>query len=283
MPMAVGVMLRRIKDKVYADVGRHDVKPGDKIILETEHGVETGVVFEREKNIQKGKDPIGKVIRKLSEEDKKKLAENEKRNEKAFNVVLEKAKDHELDMKLTCVSYTFDRSKLFVYYTSETRVDFRELIKDLGHILKTRIQMVQIGVRDESKMVGGLGTCGRALCCQSFLKDFSSVTIDMAKEQELSLNTAKLSGLCGRLMCCISYENEHYKNIKKDLPEIGSAITTPEGKGKLAAIDCIKETVTVDFGDKNFKTFPIERITKRSEPEKNDNAKNKKDKPQERK
>jgi len=263
MPMAAGVILRRIKDKIYADVGRHDVKPGEKVIVETEHGVEAGIVFEREKNIQKGKDPIGKILRKVSEDDKRKLAENDKRNEKAFNVVLEKADDHELDMKLTCVQYTFDRSKLFVYYTSETRVDFRELIKDLGHLLKTRIQMVQIGVRDESKMVGGLGSCGRVLCCQGFLKDFSSVTIDMAKEQDLSLNTSKLSGLCGRLMCCISYENEHYKNFKKDLPSLGTMVLTPNGKGRLAAIDCVKETITVDFGDKDkrdFKTFPAQII-----------------------
>ncbi|MCL2335497.1 MAG: stage 0 sporulation protein [Endomicrobia bacterium] len=262
MPMVVGVMVRRIKDKIYADVGHLDINPNDKVIVETEHGVEAGAVCEREKNIQKGKDPIGKVLRKMTEEDKKRIAENEKRNEKAFNIVLEKADDHELDMKLTCVQYTFDRSKLFVYYTSETRVDFRELIKDLGHILKTRIQMVQIGVRDESKMVGGIGTCGQVLCCQGFLKDFSSVTIDMAKEQDLSLNTAKLSGLCGRLMCCIAYENEHYKEVKKGLPNIGDTINTPNGKAKLAAIDCIKETVTVDFGEREFKSYPIEQIKK---------------------
>ena len=215
MPQVVGIMVRRIKEKAYVEVGHLELKPGDRVIAETEHGIEAGTVCEREKNIQKNKEHIGKVLRKITEEDKRKLAENEKRNAKAFNIVLEKAYDHELDMKLTCVQYTFDRSKLFVYYTSETRVDFRGLIKDLGHILKTRIQMVQIGVRDEAKMVGGIGTCGQVLCCQSFLKDFSSVTIDMAKEQDLSLNTSKLSGLCGRLMCCISYENEHYKEIKR--------------------------------------------------------------------
>ncbi|MCL1971736.1 MAG: stage 0 sporulation protein [Endomicrobia bacterium] len=264
MPIAVGVMVRRIKDKIYAEVGHLDLKTGDRVIVETEHGLEAGIVCEREKNMQKGKDPIGKVIRKITEDDKRKLAENEARNLKAQAIVIDKADDHELDMKLTCVQYTFDRSKLFVYYTSETRVDFRELIKDLGHILKTRIQMVQIGVRDESKMVGGIGTCGQVLCCQSFLKDFSSVTIDMAKEQELSLNTAKLSGLCGRLMCCISYENEHYINIKKGLPVIGSMVSTPNGKAKIAAIDCIKETVTVDFGEREFKTYTIEEIKNRN-------------------
>jgi cell fate regulator YaaT (PSP1 superfamily) len=267
MPMVAGVMLRRIKDKIYADVGHLDLKPGDKVIVETEHGTEAGVICEREKNLQKEKDSkesIGKILRKITEDDKRRIAENEKRNAKALNVVLQKADDRELDMKLTCVQYTFDRSKLFVYYTSETRVDFRELIKDLGHMLKTRIQMVQIGVRDESKMVGGIGTCGQVLCCQSFLKDFSSVTIDMAKEQDLSLNTAKLSGLCGRLMCCISYENEHYKTLKQGLPKIGDYVLTPNGKAKLAAIDCVKETITADFGEREFKTYPIQEIKNRN-------------------
>ncbi|MDR2425990.1 MAG: stage 0 sporulation protein [Endomicrobium sp.] len=268
MPIAVGVMVRRIKDKIYAEVGHLDLKTGDRVIAETEHGLEAGIVYEREKNIAKGKDPIGKVIRKITEDDKKKLVDNEARNVKAHAIVIEKADDHELDMKLTCVQYTFDRSKLFVYYTSETRVDFRELIKDLGHILKTRIQMVQIGVRDESKMVGGIGTCGQVLCCQSFLKDFSSVTIDMAKEQDLSLNTTKLSGLCGRLMCCIAYENEHYINVKKDLPEIGDMIYTPEGKAKFAAIDCIKETITADLGNREFKTYSIEEIKNKNKKDK---------------
>jgi cell fate regulator YaaT (PSP1 superfamily) len=260
MPIVVGVMLRRIKDKIYADIDRFDLKLNDKVILETEHGIESGIVCEKEKDMPKDKDIIGKVLRKMTEEDKKRLAENERRNLKTLGIVLQKVEDHELDMKLTCVQYTFDRSKLFVYYTSETRVDFREFIKDLGHILKTRIQMVQIGVRDESKMIGGLGTCGQVLCCQSFLKDFNSVTIDMAKEQDLSLNTTKLSGLCGRLMCCISYENDTYRNVKKGLPAIGTIILTPEGKAAIAAIDCIKERITVDFGNRGFKTFTIQQI-----------------------
>jgi cell fate regulator YaaT (PSP1 superfamily) len=260
MPMIIGVMLRRIKNKIYADAGRFDLKLNSKIVLETEHGIEVGVVCEKEKYVQKSKEPIGKVLRKITEEDRRKLADNEKKTLKAREIVVRKVDDYELDMKLTCVQYTFDRSKLFVYYTSETRVDFRELIKDLGHILKTRIQMVQIGVRDESKMIGGIGTCGQVLCCKNFLKDFNSVTIDMAKEQDLSLNPAKLSGLCGRLMCCISYENNTYRTLKKDLPEIGTMIATPDGKAKFVAIDCIKEIITVDFGDRSFKTFTIKQI-----------------------
>jgi cell fate regulator YaaT (PSP1 superfamily) len=268
MPMVIGVMLRKIKDRIYADVGHSDLKLKDKIILETEHGVEVGTVCEKEKIIQKGKNPIGKVLRKITEEDKKRLAENERKNLKAQNIVLQKAIKNKLDMKLVCVQYTFDRSKLFVYYTSETRVDFRELVKDLGHILRTRIQMVQIGIRDESKIVGGMGICGHVLCCRAFLKSFDSVTIDMAKEQDLSLNTGKLSGLCGRLMCCISYENDVYRAIKKELPEIGTTVLTPEGRAKITAIDCIREKVTVDFGDKSFKVFAAKQINERNKKEK---------------
>lgn len=264
MPIVIGVVFRKIKDKIYADAGHFNLKLKDKIILETEHGIEVGTVCEKERVIQKGKNPIGKVLRKITEEDKKKLAENERKNLKAQNIVSQKAIKYKLDMKLICVQYTFDRSKLFVYYTSGTRVDFRELVKDLGHILRTRIQMVQIGIRDESKIVGGIGICGCVLCCQTFLKDFNPVTIDMVKEQDLSLNTAKLSGLCGRLMCCISYENDVYRAVKKELPEIGTIVLTPEGRAKITAIDCIREKVTVDFGDKSFKVFTAKQINERN-------------------
>jgi cell fate regulator YaaT (PSP1 superfamily) len=265
MPIVVGVIVRKIRDKIYADVGRFNLRLNDKVIVETDHDVEVGVVCEKEKDLQKGKDLIGKIFRKVTQEDRRKIADNEERNAKAYKTVAQKVIDHKVDMKLTCVQYTFDRSKLFIYYTSETRVDFRKLIKDLGHILKTRIQMVQIGVRDESKIIGGIGTCGKVLCCQSFLRDFSSVTIDMAKDQELSLNTVKLSGLCGRLMCCIAYENDTYKNIKKDLPKIGSLICTPEGKAKLVAIESIRERITVDLGNKSFKFFTIKQIKNANE------------------
>jgi cell fate regulator YaaT (PSP1 superfamily) len=173
-------------------------------------------------------------------------------------------------MKLIRVQYTFDRSKLFVYYTSDSRVDFRNLIKDLGHALKTRIQMVQIGVRDESKIVGGIGICGRQLCCQIFLRDFSSVTIDMAKDQDLSLNISKLSGVCGRLMCCISYENAYYREIKDGLPKFNDIIATPLGSGKFCALDPLKQTVTVEMeinNNKEFKKFTIDEIKKLNKQE----------------
>ncbi|MCA6085274.1 stage 0 sporulation family protein [Candidatus Endomicrobiellum agilis] len=260
MPTVIGVMVRETGDRVYADIGCLNLKLSDRIILETEHGIELGVVCEKEKNIPKGSCPIGKVLRKATEDDEKKLAENKGKISKVYNVSEQKVNEHKLNMKLICVRYTFDGTKLFVYYTSETRIDFREFIKDLGRALKTRIQMIQIGVRDEAKIVGGIGICGRVLCCRSFLKDFNSVTIDMAKEQGLSINTAKLSGLCGRLMCCISYENDTYMSIKKELPEIGTTVFTPEGKAKVTAINCIKKEVTVDFGDNSLKIFAANQI-----------------------
>jgi len=263
MSVVVGVVLREIKDKIYADMGsnkRFNLKLSDKIILETEHGVETGMVCENMRSTLQDENPAGRVLRKVTEQDERILDENKRMSLKARSVVLRKVVAHKLDMKLTCVKYIFDRSKLFVYYTSETRVDFRELIKDLGYTLKTRIQMVQIGVRDEAKIFGGLGICGRILCCRNFLNDFNPVTIDMTKEQDLSLNTVKLSGLCDRLMCCIAYENDAYKDIKERLPRIGTDVWTPEGRAKLVAIDCIKEKVTVDFGDKTFKMFAVKQI-----------------------
>jgi cell fate regulator YaaT (PSP1 superfamily) len=262
MPIVVGLTARRIKEKIYGETGHLDLVIGDKVLLETEHGQEDAVVCEREKMIEKLKDPVAKVIRKLTTDDKRRLAENEQKNHQSQKVVLGKIEDHELDMKLTTVQYTFDRAKLFIYYTAETRVDFRELIKDLGHILKTRIQMVQIGVRDEAKMIGGLGTCGRMLCCQGFLKDFSSVTIDMAKEQDLSLNTSKLSGLCGRLMCCITYEYDTYKECNKRMPPPGSKVKTPAGTATVLSNNCIKEEVNVEMPDKLRKSFPLKDVTK---------------------
>jgi cell fate regulator YaaT (PSP1 superfamily) len=265
MITVAGVRLRVVKDIEYAAVRHLDLKLGDRVIVETEHGMEEGMVCEREKEIENLKSPISKIIRKINEFDKRKLAENKDKSLMSRSVVLQFVAKCNLDMKLTCVQYTFDRSKLFIYYTSETRVDFRELVKDLGHALKTRIQMVQIGVRDEAKLVGGIGTCGQILCCRNFLKDFTTVTMDMAKDQDLSLNSAKLSGICGRLMCCISYENDVYAEIKKDMPEIGSDILTPDGKAKLAAVDCIKKKVTADFGDKNFKTFTIDEIKNKNQ------------------
>lgn len=274
MANVVGVIVRKIKDKVYANPGQYTLKPNTQVILETEHGTEFGTVCEKEKNINLPKETfVGKILRIANDHDLKRIENNEVKSQSAYNTVHKKVIEYKLDMKLTLVQYTFDRTKLFIYYTSETRVDFRELIKDLGHILKTRIQMVQIGVRDESKIIGGIGICGKQLCCQTFLKDFSSVTIDMAKDQDLSLNTAKLSGVCGRLMCCLAYEQQQYIDFKAKCPEIGSKVSTPNGKGKLLSIDCIKETGTVEYSENNSKIFPLSQIKKISERENRDRDK----------
>ncbi|MDR2676743.1 MAG: stage 0 sporulation protein [Endomicrobium sp.] len=266
MSTLIKIMLRKIKEKIYAscatDAEYFNLQLRDEVILETEHGIEVGVVYEKLGNAKKYKIPLHKILRKVTIEDKKRIIENDEKNSKVWDIVIRKIKVHNLNMKLTCVQYTFDRSKLFIYYTSEIRIDFREFVKDLGRVLKTRIQMVQIGVRDEAKILGGIGICGQVLCCQNFLEDFNSVTMDMAKEQDLSLNTTKLSGLCGRLMCCIYYENETYKSTKEGLPKLGTVIMTPEGKARLVAIDCIKNIVTVDFSTEEFKMFTIKQITK---------------------
>jgi len=164
-------------------------------------------------------------------------------------------------MKLTCVDYTFDCNKLFVYYTAEGRVDFRELIKDLGYLLKTRIQMVQIGVRDEAKMLGGFGPCGLPICCGSFLKNFRPVSIDMAKEQDLSLNPAKISGVCGRLMCCLAYENDFYHEARKDFPKVSSKVATEDGIGVVKAINILRGEVTVEYADGISKTLPRKEVS----------------------
>jgi len=261
MPIVTGLLIRRLREKIWGDSGHLDLLVGDRVLVETEHGMEVATVFEKEKMIEKLKDPAGKIQRKLTPDDIKRLAENEEKNRQAQKMVMQKVEDHELQMKLTTVQYTFDRSKLFIYYTAETRVDFRELIKDLGHVLKTRIQMVQIGVRDEAKMIGGLGHCGRGLCCQGFLKEFSSVTIDMAKEQDLAINTAKLSGLCGRLMCCLAFENEGYCHARKNMPRLGTKVNTPEGPGTITAIHILKEEVQVELSaNKTTKMFPLSAI-----------------------
>ncbi|MDR0401659.1 MAG: stage 0 sporulation protein [Endomicrobium sp.] len=262
--MAFIVVLRNIKDVMYANNDHVlSLKINDKVIVETEHGLECGIICDEAKDIIADNNSMTitcKILRKMTDNDKEKIIENKIRSLKIKNMILKKIKHYCLDMKLTCVQYVFDRSKLFVYYTSENRVDFRKFIKDLGHALKTRIQMVQIGVRDESRIFGGIGTCGRILCCSNFLKNFNSVTVDMIKEQSLSLNTSKLSGLCGRLMCCIFYENETYRCIKKKLPEIGKIVSTPDGNGKLISVDCIKEIVVVEFDVGVIKTFDISKI-----------------------
>jgi len=261
MPIVVDLLVRKKETEILGDAGRLDLSVGDRVLVDIEQGLEIGLVNSKERLIEKKKGEIYKIVRKLTEEDVARIEENKKKGMEATKTVLQKIEDCELDMKLTYTEYNFDRTKLFIYYTSDTRVDFRQLIKDLGHVLKTKIQMVQIGVRDETKMLGGIGPCGRVLCCKSFLKNFVSVSVESAKQQDVSFNIAKLSGLCGRLMCCLSYESDFYNEQFKKLPRIGSKVHTPEGPGSVLSVNCIKEEVTVELGDKQVRKFPFSKIS----------------------
>lgn len=210
MPSVVGVRFKRAGKVYYFDPAGIALVKGDNVVVETARGLEYGSVVSNPKEIPEDSivAPLKAVVRKSTAEDDRQLAEMQRKETEAFTVALERISAHGLDMKLVDVEYTFDMSKVIFYFTAEGRVDFRELVKDLASIFRTRIELRQIGVRDEAKMLGGLGTCGRALCCATFLGDFAPVSIKMAKEQNLSLNPTKISGLCGRLMCCLRYESE---------------------------------------------------------------------------
>ena len=217
------------------------------MVVETTRGVEFGEVVTgaREVADEQIVAPLKKVVRIATEEDVRRAEYNEKREAEAFRVCQEKVAKHKLEMKLVSVEYTFDNSKIIFYFTANGRVDFRELVKDLAGVFKMRIELRQIGVRDEAKMLGGLGSCGRPICCGTFLGDFQPVSIKMAKEQNLSLNPTKISGLCGRLMCCLKYEQDYYSQTLKKLPKVGKDIVTPDGVGVLAEINAIRERVKV--------------------------------------
>ncbi|MCK4532971.1 stage 0 sporulation protein [bacterium] len=260
MPVVVGVEIRKNKEVFYFNPRDLDLAVEDKVLVETENGLEWGEVVELEKVLEKKKEKIKNVIRKMNEYDFSKLRENKRKEKEALRSCSQKVEDRELKMKLTSVEYTFDRNKLFVYYTAEGRIDFRELIKDLGYLLKSRIQMVQIGVRDEAKMLGGFGSCGRMLCCKSFLHDFKPVGIEMAKEQNLSLNPNKISGVCGRLMCCLAYEYKNYKEMKKKLPKKGLKVKTSQGEGIVKDVNIFTEEVTIDYGKGVLKKVPAGEI-----------------------
>ncbi|MFA5858789.1 MAG: regulatory iron-sulfur-containing complex subunit RicT [Elusimicrobiota bacterium] len=262
MPVVVGIEVRKNKEKVLADCGNLDLKLGQKIIIETENGYEVGTVCDRERIVEKTDKSISKILRPFGKDDYARLADNETKVQEAMSIVVRKIQDYELAMKLTCLDFTFDRKKLFIYYTADTRVDFRELIKDLGHILKTRIQMVQIGVRDEAQILGGIGHCGRVLCCCEFLKEFKPCTIEMAKEQDIPINVAKLSGVCGRLMCCLGYEHQIYKELKESMPRIGDTVRTNEGKGKVVAAIILTGEVVVEYENNEKKKVKVQDLKK---------------------
>jgi len=261
MPIVVGVQIRRTKDVLDFLPEGIDLAIGDKCLVETENGIEAGEVVSPERMIERSKKKLYRVIKKMDANDCEVVKKNAEKEKEAFQKVLQKIEEHELKMKLTSVDYTFDCNKLFVYYTAEGRVDFRELIKDLGYLLKTRIQMVQIGVRDEARMIGGFGPCGLPICCGLFLKNFRPVSIDMAKEQELSLNPVKISGVCGRLMCCLAYESDFYHEARKNLPKVNSKVSTPDGIAVVKAVNILEEEITVEYPDGMLKKLSRKEVS----------------------
>ncbi len=232
----------------------------DKVIVESDRGLEYGEVitsFERKMD-DKHAQSLRKIIRKANPWDQEQITKNKAKTRDLMNICMHKIKEHKLDMKLVDAEYSFDRSKIIFYFTSDNRVDFRKLVKDLASIFRVRIELKQIGVRDEAKMVGGCGSCGRELCCSAFLANFETVTIKMAKVQNLPLNPSKISGLCGRLMCCLGYENETYKSLSKSFPKVGREIKTKHGTGKVVGVNPINAFVTVDLGNGIIKHIKYE-------------------------
>ncbi|MFZ5800621.1 MAG: PSP1 domain-containing protein [Candidatus Omnitrophota bacterium] len=250
MARVVQVKLRGTGVASFFEAGELSLSIGACVIVEAERGLDFGyMICDWGANAPtKLEGPLRKVVRLAADADLKQIEDNKQKIKEAVLTCEKKIAEHKLDMKLIDAEYSFDRSKLIFYFTSEGRVDFRELVKDLARIFRARIELRQIGVRDEAKMIGGFGNCGRELCCARFLKDFEPVTIRMAKEQGLPLNPPKISGVCGRLMCCLAYEFDTYKSLAKDLPREGEKITTAEGKGKVIAVDILKRKVKVEVG-----------------------------------
>ena len=247
MATVIGVRFKKAGKVYYFDPTDLWPRPGDYVVVETTRGVEFGEVVTGARSVSDAQlvTPLRRVVRLATEEDIRRAETNERREKEAFTICQQKIAKHKLDMKLVTVEYTFDNAKIIFYFTANGRVDFRELVKDLASVFKIRIELRQIGVRDEAKMLGGLGSCGRPICCGAFLSDFQPVSIKMAKEQNLSLNPAKISGQCGRLMCCLNYEQENYDQVHKRLPRVGRDIVTPDGVGVITDINVIRETVKV--------------------------------------
>ncbi len=274
MVKVVGVRFKKAGKVYYFDPGNLDVEKDQNVIVETARGAEYGEVVVGIKEVKEEDviQPLKQVIRIATEDDEKQMAENRKRATKAFNIALEKIEKHQLPMKLIDSEYTFDDSKLIFYFTADGRVDFRELVKDLAAVFKTRIELRQIGVRDEAKMLGGLGPCGRSLCCATFLGDFEPVSISMAKEQNLSLNPTKISGICGRLMCCLKYESDVYKEAKEELPSKGTLVKTEYGEAEVFDLDPLGGQVIVTIDDQEYilDKEDVEKIERnKSKPRKN--------------
>ena len=251
MKNIIGVRFKKLGKIYFFNPKNLRVKKGTKVIVETVQGEEYGEVIIPNRVVRDDKiiEPLKKVIRIANYRDHKHYEECRRKEKEAFEVALKKIKEHKLDMTLTDVEYKFDNSKILFYFTADGRIDFRDLVKDLAAIYKTRIELRQIGVRDEVKRIGGNGVCGRELCCCSFLSDFEAVSIKMAKEQNLSLNPSKISGNCGRLMCCLKYESNVYEEKLEKLPHIGAIVKTEDGEGEVDSIETLKERVRVKIKD----------------------------------
>lgn len=247
----IGVRFKKAGKIYYFDPVDFQVGQDQFVIVETARGVEYGKVVLGRKQVEEADVvlPLKKVIRIANDVDATVVEHNKQAATEAFDICLEKIREHRLKMKLVDVEYTFDRNKVIFYFTAEGRVDFRELVKDLASVFRTRIELRQIGVRDEAKMLGGIGPCGRVLCCSSWLGDFEPVSIKMAKDQNLSLNPSKISGLCGRLMCCLKYEHDNYESVREELPTVGKTVITSFGEGRVTAINADAKTVFVQLFD----------------------------------
>lgn len=264
MVRVTGVRFKTAGKVYYFDPDNFELKIGDNVIVETTRGMEFGTVTMETSEVSEKEivSPLKKIVRIANDDDYKRHLENDKKKEKALKLCQEKVDKHGLVMKLIDVEYTFDNSKIIFYFTADGRVDFRELVKDLAAVFKMRIELRQIGVRDEAKMMGGIGSCGRALCCHSWLSDFEPVSIKMAKVQNLSLNPAKISGICGRLMCCLKYENDIYMELRRGMPDTGEKIKTPDGMARVVDTNILENKVRVRLiMEKDKKDGTEEKLT----------------------
>lgn len=266
MIRVIGVRFRTAGKIYYFDPGKLDIKKNDHVIVETARGIEYGTVVGEPKEEEDDKvvQPLKAVLRVATPKDDEQEASNKQREKEAYKICLEKIRKHDLQMKLIDAEYTFDNNKVLFYFTADGRIDFRELVKDLASVFKTRIELRQIGVRDETKILGGIGICGRPLCCHTHLSEFAPVSIKMAKEQNLSLNPTKISGVCGRLMCCLKNEEETYEELNKRLPNVGDFVTTEDGlKGEVHSVNVLRQLVkvVVDVDDeKEIHEYKVEQL-----------------------
>ena len=267
MTKIVGIRFRNVGKIYYFDPKNYKMQVGDHVIVETARGIEYGYVVLGNREVDETKviPPLKPVIRMATDEDRAIEAKNKEKEKEAFKICQEKIKKHNLEMKLIDAEYTFDNNKVLFYFTADGRIDFRELVKDLASVFKTRIELRQVGVRDETKILGGIGICGRPLCCHSYLSEFIPVSIKMAKEQNLSLNPTKISGVCGRLMCCLKNEEETYEVLNSKLPGIGDTVTTADGlRGEVHSVNVLRQTVkvivVVDKDEKEIREYKVDQL-----------------------